>query len=91
MKAAKFHPLAAAFYEEHRPYLGDDFLDLIEETLLKIRSAPEMGRPEKFGARSWKMRRFPFRIFFLVNPDRIWIVAVAYLSRKPDYWWNRVD
>lgn len=98
MKPAKYHPLAeseqngsAAFYEERRSFLGDDFLDSIEETLVKIRNAPTMGRPGKVGTRSWKVRRFPFRIFYLVHPDRIWIVAVAHLSRKPDYWLHRID
>jgi hypothetical protein len=52
MKSAKYHPLAeselvgsAAFYEDRRPFLGDAFLDLIDETLAKIQSAPEMGKP----------------------------------------------
>jgi toxin ParE1/3/4 len=98
MKPAKFHPLAesemigsAGFYEDRRPFLGDDFLDSIDEALAKIRNTPEMGKPEKLQTRSWKVKRFPFRIFYLIQPDRIWIVAVAHLSRKPDYWWNRLD
>jgi hypothetical protein len=98
MKPAKFHPLAesemvgsAAFYEDRRPFLGDDFLDLIEETLASIRNLPELGKPGKLQTRSWKVKRFPFRIVYLVQPDRIWIVAVAHLSRKPDYWLNRID
>lgn len=98
MKPAKFHPLAesemigsAAFYEDRRTFLGDEFLDSIDETLAKIRTVPEMGRTEKLRARSWKVKRFPFRLFYLIQPDRIWIVAVAHLSRRPDYWLNRLD
>ena len=98
MKPAKYHPLAeseqvgsAVFYEERRPLLGDAFLDSIEETLAKIRNAPEMGKPGKLGARSWKVRRFPYRIFYRIYPDRTWILAVAHLSRKPDYWLHRLD
>jgi plasmid stabilization system protein ParE len=81
---------SAAFYEERRPFLGDDFLDSIDEALAKIRRLPEMGKPEKLHARSWKVSRFPFRIFYRIQPDRIWIVAVAHLSRRPDYWLNRL-
>jgi plasmid stabilization system protein ParE len=65
MKPAKYHPLAeneligsAAFYERRRPFLGDDFLDLVEETVEKIRRNPEMGRRGKFRTRSAKVRNF---------------------------------
>ena len=97
MKPVKYHPLAeseqvgsAAFYERRRPFLGDHFLDLIEEALAKIRNTPEMGKPGKFLTRSWKVRRFPFPIVYLNQAERIWIVAVAHLSRKPDYWNRRI-
>jgi toxin ParE1/3/4 len=98
MKPVKYHPLAeselvgsAAFYERRREFLGDGFLDLVDETLTKIRSNPEMGKPGRFQTRSLKVRRFPFRIIFLIQPERIWVVAVAHLSRRPDYWINRLD
>jgi len=98
MKPVKFHPLAesemissAGFYEERRPFLGDEFLDSIDETLAEIQSIPEMGKPERSQTRSWKVKRFPFRIFYRIGIDRIWIVAVAHLSRKPNYWLDRID
>ena len=98
MKSVKYHPLAeselvgsAAFYERRREFLGDGFLELVDETLTKIRSNPEMGKPGRFQTRSLKVRRFPFRIIFLIQPERIWVVAVAHLSRRPDYWINRLD
>jgi plasmid stabilization system protein ParE len=98
MKPVKYHRLAeselvesAKFYEARREFLGDNFLDLLEETLEKIRSNPDMGKPGKFRTRSWKVRRFPFRIVYLEQPERIWIVAVAHLSRKPNYWLERLE
>ena len=98
MKPVKFHRLAesemvesAKFYEGRRNFLGDNFLDLIEATLANIQGNLEMGRPGQFRTRSWKVRRFPFRIVYLEQPERIWIVAVAHLSRKPNYWLDRLD
>lgn len=98
MKPVAYHRLAeneavesARFYEQRREFLGDNFLDHVEETLAKIQSNPEMGKPGKFRTRSWKMRRFPFRIVYLDQPDRIWIVAVAHLSRKPNFWLERLE
>jgi plasmid stabilization system protein ParE len=98
MKPVIYHPLAeselvdsAKFYEGRREFLGETFLDLVDETIAKIRRNPEMGRLGKSRMRSWKVRRFPFRIVYLLQPQRIWIVAVAHLSRRPDYWVGRLD
>ena len=79
------------FYERRRVFLGDSFLDLVAETVAKIRANPDMGKPGKFRTRSWKVRRFPFRIVYLEQPERLWIVAVAHLSRKPNYWSERIE
>ena len=98
MKPAVYHRLAdielarsAVFYERRRKFLGEAFLDAVEETLAGIQNHSELGHPGKFGTRSWKTKRFPFRMVYLERPDRIWIVAVAHLSRKPNYWLERLD
>ncbi|HEX7570365.1 MAG TPA: type II toxin-antitoxin system RelE/ParE family toxin [Verrucomicrobiae bacterium] len=98
MKPVVYHRLAenelvesARFYERRREFLGESFLDAAGETLAKIQANPEFGQPGKFSTRSWKMKRFPFRVVYLEQPDRIWIVAVAHLSRKPNYWLERLD
>jgi hypothetical protein len=97
MKPVNYHRLAeselvesAKFYEERRAFLGSNFLDLIEETLAKIQINPSLGKPGKFWTRSWKVKRFPYRVVYLEQPERIWIVAVAHLSRKPNYWSKRL-
>jgi hypothetical protein len=40
---------------------------------------------------SLRTRRFPFRVVYELQPDRIWIVAVAHLSRRPGYWTRRLE
>jgi toxin ParE1/3/4 len=97
MKAVIYHRLAeseligsALFYEQRRPLFGDHLLNAVEETEAKIQHNPDLGRPGKFHTRSWRVRRFPFRLVYLEQADRIWIVAVAHLSRKPDYWMSRL-
>ena len=97
MKPVAYHRLAASeliqsakFYEQRKPALGKAFLSVAEAILPKIQSNPELGKIGKLGTRSWKTKRFPFRIVYLEEPDRFWIVAVAHLSRRPDYWIRRL-
>ena len=97
MKPVAYHRLAASeliksakFYERRNPALGEDFLSVVEATLPKIQRNPELGKPGRFGTRSWRTKRFPFRIVYLEQPDRFWIVAVAHMSRRPGYWIRRL-
>jgi hypothetical protein len=98
MKPVAYHRLAenelvesARFYERRREFLGENFLDAVGEALAKIQINPDLGKLGKFKTRSWKLKRFPFRVVYLEQADRIWMVAIAHLSRKPDYWLERLD
>ena len=97
MKRVAYHRLAAAellesafFYDQRRLGLGDDFLSAVDAVLELIRAQPELGRREVHGTFSFRTKRFPFRIVYELQPDRVWIVAVAHLSRKPAYWSRRL-
>ena len=96
MKRVVYHKLAAneliesaEFYEKRRPMLGEAFLLEIETAVRHVQLSPESGRAGKHQTRSYRVRRFPFRIVYHVQADRIWIVALAHLSRKPGYWRRR--
>ena len=98
MKPVKYHRLAASelvesalYYESRREFLGGSFLNFVDEALAGIQTNPAWGNPGKFHTRSWKVRRFPYRIVYLEQSARIWIVAVAHLSRKPGYWSARLE
>ena len=86
------HELAGsvAFYEKRESGLGLDFERAVQEILKKIASSPERWPAGKYGTRHYLMQRFPFVIHYLDLPDRIWIVAFAHTSRKPDYWKSRI-
>ncbi len=80
---------ASAFYERRRPLLGDRFVAAVDVAREKVRENPARGRPEKFGLRSFKVRRFPYRLFYEEQADQLWVVAVAHLGRRPGYWVRR--
>ena len=98
MKRVVYHRLAAnelvpaaVFYEGRRVNLGDEFITEIDSARDRIRANLKRGRAEKFGLRSFKVRRFPYRLFFVDEPNRLWIVAVAHLSQRPGYGRRRVS
>ena len=97
MKRVVYHRLAArelvesaATYEAARPMLGDRFLDAVDILLNLAQQHPALGLLGKVGTRSRAVPRFPYRLVYLEQPDRLWIVAVAHQSRRPDYWSRRL-
>ena len=93
MRSAAFHPeadaefiAAARYYESQAQNLGLDFISAVETTYQRLVTFPESGRP--FGPR---LRRilvpgFPYALVYRPEPDRILIVAVAHVRRRPGYW-----
>lgn len=92
-----FHPDADAelgesirYYEECQISLG---LDMAEEVYSAIQRASEY--PEACSAMSKNTRRclvnrFPYGVIFQVKSGMLLIIAIAHLSRRPDYWKDRV-
>jgi hypothetical protein len=71
MKPVVYHRLAgseliksAKYYARRNPTLGEAFLTGVEATLPKIQVNPDLGKRGRLGTRSWKTRRFPFRIVY---------------------------
>jgi len=85
--------VAAAEYYEAQPGLGSDFLDKVDEAIVKIAADPfrfAFYRRSK-NVRSVRLARFPYRLLFVVEPKKIFIVAVAHLHRHPDFWKHRLS
>ena len=81
---------AAVFYDEQQPGLGKSFLDAAQEAHSRIRSNPEMYPWYEKGIRSYRLLPFPYRLLYRDLRDRIQIVAVVHLSRRPGYWKDRL-
>ncbi len=81
---------SVAFYEQRQSGLGLDFERATQEALKRIARSPDRWPLGKHGTRHYLMSRFPFIIHYLDMPDRIWIVAFAHASRKPNYWKTRI-
>lgn len=84
---------AVAWYEVHRAGLGSELLRELARTLDLLSENPRLGTPVRqrgtTGLRRLQIDRFPYAVVYAGNPDEIVIVAVAHLSRKPDFWQGR--
>ena len=80
---------AAGYYEEQVTGLGDNFLDEMEQGLSRIQQFPLLWPIYEGEYRRYILKRFPYGIIYRIESEKIFIIAVAHLRRKPGYWWDR--
>jgi toxin ParE1/3/4 len=63
-----------------------------DELLEHLKQFPETGvQVHPIGVRRLVMKKFPYKIFYIADPDAIFVVAVAHERRHPEYWLHRLD
>lgn len=97
MRSVEFHPeaqdefiSAARFYEDQAAGLGLDFILTVRRTYERLLEFPATG--PTFGRRLRRILipKFPYGLLYRVEPERIRIVAVMHLHRRPGYWRSRL-
>ena len=81
---------AAAYYESRAEGLGREFLRRIHKAVLDIEQHPDRWPVVGFGVRRRLVHRFPYGILYKIEADEIVVVSVMHLSRRPDYWIERI-
>ena len=81
---------AVDYYEEKLRGLGLDLEEEVQHALADIQEAPEKWPKRIYGTRFRLLSRFPYAIYYIELPDKIWIVAYAHTSRRPYYWRERM-
>ena len=97
MKPVEFHPLAydelidsAEYYEAQVKLLGESFLDEIERAVADVSESPERCPYFLLNSRRRLLDRFPYSLVYLVETERIYILAVMHQRRRPGYWRKRL-
>ncbi len=95
---AKFHPAASeeivettAYYEGEVPGLGVSFIAEVERISEALRDQPRIGQSVGEELRRILLARFPYSLIYSIEPERIWVIAVAHHRRRPGYWQERTD
>jgi hypothetical protein len=72
---------AASYYQSQADGLGNDYLS----------EAPDAWPILEHDLRRRLVRRFPFSVFYKIDPEEIVIIAVAHQRKKPGYWRKRIN
>ena len=81
---------AKEFYETVHPGLGAQFKEQIRHSLLRIQQYPQAWPPERKEIRRYIVHKFPYKILYSIQDDKIIVLAFAHLHRQPDYWIDRL-
>ena len=93
MKPHAFHPEAeqeyaeaAKYYAQIDPQFGGRFYDEMERLILDVRREPQRFWRFDPPARRHLSNVFPYAVIYVEQPDRIWILALMHMKRRPGYW-----
>ncbi|MGD2089076.1 MAG: type II toxin-antitoxin system RelE/ParE family toxin [Candidatus Aminicenantes bacterium] len=74
---------AFQWYEEQSPGLGLDFLRCIDAAFDIITGNPELYQKVYKNISRALPRRFPYGIFYIIEDDKVFVLAVLHAKRDP--------
>ena|ERR671922_190828 len=80
---------AFAWYEAQREGLGSEFLAEVALVLERIEQMPAAHAIIRGQTRRALVHRFPYGVFYVLDPDAIAVTAVMHGRRDPRRWQER--
>jgi plasmid stabilization system protein ParE len=74
------------WYEEQRAGLGEEFLVAVDATFDRIQQFPDMYTRVHGEVRRAVVDRFPYAVFYRVEPLRLVVLTVLHTARDPNLW-----
>ena len=81
---------AVAYYDGKASGLGDRFLTEVKAATRYIEQYPKIAPVIDLGVRAKVLSKFPYSLMYVVEPDELFVVAVAHQSKRPAYWADRI-
>jgi mRNA-degrading endonuclease RelE of RelBE toxin-antitoxin system len=88
--AAKEFDEAIEWYENQTKRLGKRFKKSVINQLRKIKENPNWFLRETDDIYKAYVPKFPYKILFTFDKEKVVIWAIAHLHRKPWYWQSRL-
>jgi plasmid stabilization system protein ParE len=80
---------AARWYEQQDKALGAEFLRAQDACFSSIQRGPESHTRVHARVRRALLRRFPYGVFYVVEEQRISVIACLHVRRRPGTWKGR--
>lgn len=80
---------AAKWYNEKREGLGDEFVLALDAKINATQRNPDSFQISYKNIRRALTERFPYGIFFIVEDENIYVLAIQHTSRSPQNWKKR--
>jgi plasmid stabilization system protein ParE len=80
---------AFRWYEGRAAGLGSEFLRAVSAAFALMRRNPEQCPRVRGDIRRVLVRRFPYAIYYVVEPDQIAVFAVVHTRQHPRRWQSR--
>jgi toxin ParE1/3/4 len=77
------------WYAQRSAQAAQAFISEINAALALIGERPDTWPRYRRGTRRFVLERFPFSVVYRVEPDAVYVVAVAHAKRRPEYWRRR--
>jgi plasmid stabilization system protein ParE len=81
---------ASTFYEQRTAGLGSDFLDEVLRAFGRIEATPAAWPLLEGPVRRCLIERFPYAVYYRLEPDEIFVLSVMHGKKKPGAWRRRV-
>ena len=78
------------YFNEQQADLGYEFVNEVAAALNRILRYPEAWTQLSKRTRRCRTKRFPYGVVYQIRGDRVLVVAIMHLHRKPFYWRDRV-
>jgi plasmid stabilization system protein ParE len=80
---------AFRWYWERDEQAGARFEAELSAVFNRIAESPEQGPQIERGVRRLLLHHFPYGVLYAVEPERVLVLAVMHLRRRPGYWRGR--
>ena len=82
---------AISYYDSQQPGLGQRFEEELDRTLNWLAEYPYVCRLRNGRYRRVNLQIFPYYIAYVVRETTVWVVAIAYSGRRPEFWIKRIE
>jgi len=82
---------AFSWYEGRREGLGHEFLSQVKAGLTSIEKNPKTFPQEYKETRKCLIKRFPYKIIYIIEKSKVVVLAIVHHRRSPDLIMKRRD